>query len=254
MHRRLLLCGGAIVLAATACVDTSSPEGGVASISALLLPSPSVVKGDVMRDSTGAPAALRVTAFDGRNQPVTGLQSEFFILDRGAHFQPVNILVGDSLSTVRVVGAVGGLQTVPTPVFVTVAPIKVASSGKIDTMRVRASGDTSQNLSAPLSVTLTGAADTAVVGFVVRYRVAHGPASQPNAPPTVYIADQSGRPMSSDTTDATGKATRRRAAFRIGSFGGTLDSIVVEASVSYKGAPVTGSPVRLVIPAKLVTQ
>jgi hypothetical protein len=254
MHRRLLLWGGAVVLAAIACVDTSAPKGGVVSISALLLPSPSVVKGDAMRDSTGAPAPLRVTAYDDRNQPVAGLQSDFFILDRGAHFQPVDILVGDSLSTVRVVGTIGGLQTIPTPVIVTVAPVKVVSSGKIDTMRVRASADTSRNLSAPLSVTLSGAADTAVVGFVVRYRVLYAPASLPNAPPTVYIADQSGRPMSNDTTDATGKAVRRRAAFRISSLGATLDSVVVEASVSYKGAPVTGSPVRLVFPVKLAAQ
>ena len=250
-HRRSLWCGSAIIVAAAACVDTSSPKGAVASISSLLLPSPSVVKGDVMRDSTGAPAPLRVTAYDGVNQPVIGLEPEFFLLDRGAHLQPDDILVGDSLSTVRVVGAVGGLQTVATPVFVTVAPVKVAATGKIDTMRVRVSGDTSQNVSAPLSVTLTGAADTAVVGFIVRYRVAYAPASLPNTPPTVYIADQSGRPMSNDTTDATGKATKRRAALRISSLGATLDSIVVEASVSYKGALVTGSPVRLVIPARL---
>lgn len=251
MHRRLLWCGAAIVLAATACVDTSSPKGGVASISALLLPSPSVVKGDVMRDSTGAPAPLRVTAYDGVNQPVTGLNPEFFLLDRGAHLAPIDLLVGDSLSTVRVVGAVGGLQTVPTPVFVTVAPLNVAASGKIDTMRVRADGDTSQNLSGPLSVALTGAGDTAVVGFIVRYRVASAPASKPGAPPTVYIADQSGRPMSNDTTDGSGKALRRRAALRISSLGATLDSIVIEASVSYKGSLVTGSPVRLLIPMKL---
>jgi hypothetical protein len=89
---------------------------------------------------------------------------------------------------------------------------------------------------------------------VVRYRVAYAPASLPNAPPTVYIADQSGRPMSNDTTDVTGKAARRRAAFRISSLGATLDSVVVEASVSYKGAPVTGSPVRLVFPVKLASQ
>jgi hypothetical protein len=223
----------------------------VASISSLLLPSPSVVKGDVMRDSTGAPAPLRVTAFDGLNRPVNGLESDFFILDRGAHLQPDDILVGDSLSTVRVVGTVGGLQTVPTPVFVTVAPVMAAATGKIDTLRVRPGADTSQNLSAPLSVTLTGLADTAAVGFIVRYRVTYAPASLPNSPPTVYIADQSGRPMSSDTTDATGKAIRRRAAVRISSLGATLDSIVIEASVSYKGSLVTGSPVRLVIPARL---
>ena len=242
---------GAAAALAAGCVDVSSPAGSVVSISALQVPSPSVVRGDVMRDSTGAPAPLRITAYDGTNQPITGLRPEFFLLDRGAHLHSSGVLVGDSLSTVRVVGSVGGLQTAPTPVFVTVAPLKVAAAGKIDTMRVRASGDTAQNLSPALSVIVTGAGDTAAVGFIVRYVVTRAPASLPGAPPTVYIADQTGRPMSSDTTDTGGRATRRRAALRINALGAPLDSIVVEASVTYKGAPLLGSPVRLVIPAKL---
>jgi hypothetical protein len=250
MDRRRLWYGAAVAFAAVACVDVSSPKG-VVSISALLPPSPGVVRGDVMRDSSGAPAAMRIIAYDASNKPVGGLSPEFFVLDRGAHVDAAGVLVGDSLTTVRVVGTIGGLQTAPVSIVVSVAPVKVAAVGRIDTMRVRVSADTTQNVSPALGVAVTGAGDTAVAGVVVQYAVTRMPASLPGNPPTVYISDPAGRPMSRDTTEASGRASRRRAAMRITALGGPLDSIVVEASASYKGAPLQGSPVRLVIPVKL---
>jgi hypothetical protein len=206
-----------------------------------------------MRDSLGSPSPIRIVAYDASNQPVSGLSPEFFLLDRGAHVDATGLLVGDSLTTVRVVGTIGGLQTPPTSVVVSVAPVSLAAGAKIDTMRVRAGADTTQNVSAPLVVAVTGAGDTAVAGVVVRFAVVRAPASQPGSPPTVYISDQQGRPMSTDTTDVSGRANHRRAALRITAVSpsATLDSIVVEASASYKGVPLKGSPVRLVIPAKL---
>ena len=85
----------------------------------------------------------------------------------------------------------------------------------------------------------------------MRYRVIFPTASQPGNPPPVYIGDQSSRPMSADTTDIGGHATKRRAVVRVQSLS-ALDSVVVEGAVQYKGAPLKGSPVRLVIPAKLL--
>ena len=250
-HRRWPWRGALLAIAAAACVDVSSPKGRVVSISSLLLPSPGVVRGDVMRDSTGAPASMRIIAYDASNNPVTGLDAEFFVLDRGAHVDTNGRLVGDSLATVRVVGTIGGLQTPTTSVFVTVAPVKIAATGTIDTLRYRVDGDTAQNLSSALGVLVTGAGDTAVAGVVVQYKVTRAPASKPGSPPTVYISDASARPMFSDTTDTGGRANRRRAAVRVTALGAALDSIVVEASATYKGAPLQGSPVRLVIRARL---
>ena len=240
----------ATALAVAACVDVSSPKG-VASISALLLPSPSVVIGDVMRDSTGAPAPLRVVAFDGQGQPVAGLTPEFFVLDRGAHVDATGMFFGDSLTTVHVVGTVGGLQTGPATVPVTVAPDSVAKFGSVDTLRAHITGDTTQNVSNPLGVTVTGAGNVGAAGFLVRYRVVYAPPPSAGKDSTVYIGDLSSRPTSVDTTDAAGHAVRRRVVVRVNALGAVLDSVVVTASVQYKGAPLRGSPVRFVIPAKL---
>ncbi len=252
MHRGWSRCSAAAALAVAACIDTSAPKGDVVSISSVLLPSPSVVRGDVMRDSAGTPAPMRIVAYDGLNQPVGGLRPEFFVLDRGAHVDTAGMLFGDSLNTIRVVGTLGGLQTTPQTVFVSVAPTKVSAVGPVDTMRVRSDRDTSQNLSPALSVLVTGLGDTVATGFIVHYTVTRAPASLAGAPPTVYIADASGRPMPNDTTDVSGRATRRRAAMRINALGGALDSIIIEAAVLYKGVPLQGSPVRLVFPAKVV--
>src|SRR5262249_40919727 len=72
MKKLALSIGAAVVLAIAACIDMSAPNNGVASISTLLLPSPSVVIGDVMRDSTGVPAPLAVTPFDQAGKALTG--------------------------------------------------------------------------------------------------------------------------------------------------------------------------------------
>src|SRR3954466_7367762 len=58
----LLATVGALWLV-VACLDVSSPVSGILAITPVLLPTPSVVVGDVSRDTPGAPAPLRVLAF-----------------------------------------------------------------------------------------------------------------------------------------------------------------------------------------------
>src|SRR5216110_2295736 len=96
---------GAVAIAATigvSCIDMSSPVGGVASISNLVLPSPSVVRGDTMRDSTGKATPLRARLLDGKGDTVRDTRVTFFVLDKGAHVDTAGLLYGDSLTTVRV--------------------------------------------------------------------------------------------------------------------------------------------------------
>ena len=69
---------------AMACIDMSAPKGRPASISSLLLPSPSVVVGDSMRDSAGKVAPLRIIAYDANNAPIPSLEVLFFVTDSAA--------------------------------------------------------------------------------------------------------------------------------------------------------------------------
>jgi len=248
-------------LTALACVDMSAPSGA-ASISALLLPSPSVVVGDTMRDSTGAVAALRVIAYDANNTPISGLATSFFVTDTAkiAHIANSSFLVGDKQGSIHVIGQVTGVQTVPVPVPVTVAPTTFALAGTIpDTIFGTIAGDTTQSISnQAIGVTLKGKGDTAVVSFVVKYDLKYAPATKPgSATPAVFIGADASKASPVDTTDASGSASRSIIArsFLLAdqqlAAGQKTDSIVLLISTSYKGVLVGGSPLRVVRPFKV---
>lgn len=243
----------------------SAPKGA-ASISELLLPSPSVVAGDTMRDSTGAVASLRVIAYDANNTPISGLATTFFVTDTSklAHIANSNILVGDKQGSVHIIGQVSGVQTTAVTVPVTVAPVTFALSSTPalpDTLVVpfTKSGDTTSASTATqaIAVTLKGAGDTASLGFIVKYQLVSAPATvQGSASPAVFIGADASKPSPADTTDASGasrsvivkSALLSDAALQ----GGTkVDSVVVLISTSYKGKPVAGSPIRVKLPLKV---
>ena len=252
-------------LTALACVDMSAPKGA-ASISALLLPSPSVVVGDTMRDSTGAVASLRVIAYDANDAPITGLATAFFVTDTAkiAHITNSSFLVGDKQGLVHVIGQVTGVQTTPMIVPVTVAPTKLALSTTPplpDTLVVpftRAGDTTSASTGTQaIAVTLKGVGDTASVGFIVKYALANAPATvSGSATPAVFLVDDASKASLVDTTNATGASRSvlvKSALLADGALqsGAKTDSVVVLVSASYKGKPVPGSPLRVKLPIKV---
>ena len=249
MIRRLVACAaGTAALIGVACLDMSAPRNGVESISSVLLPSPSVVVGDTMRDSTGVVSPLGLLAYDAKGNVVTGLTSAFFVLDRGAHVTATGQLVGDSTTAVRVVGTIGGLQTATATVPVSVSPDTVVRTSGPDSIIFKIDGDSLQ-ASGPLSIAVRNRAGIGATGFVVRFTLVSAPPTAPGTLPFAYIADAQFRAATRDTTDAGGTANRLRAVVRRASFAGT-GNIVIDASVQYRGAPVHGSPVRFVIPVK----
>jgi hypothetical protein len=65
----------------------------------------------------------------------------------------------------------------------------------------------------------------------------------------VFLVSESGRPSYADTTDATGRATRR-VRVRITPGFTPPDSVIVTVRASHRGAQLAGSPVRLVLPLR----
>src|SRR5206468_1510565 len=121
----LLLIVGA--LSAVACIDMSAPSGP-ATISVLLLPSPSVVAGDTMRDSAGVVAPLRVIAYDANSTPIPGAIAQFFLTDTTAtgHIANSDLLVGDQVGSLHVLGQISWVQTKVVVVPVTIQPTILA--------------------------------------------------------------------------------------------------------------------------------
>jgi hypothetical protein len=250
------------IAAGVACIDMSAPKGP-ASISALQLPSPSVVVGDTMRDSNGVAAPLRVIAFDANGNRLGEVAADFFITDTGrvAHIGGTT-LVGDQLGTVHVIGQIGALQTPAVTIPVTVAPTNISpSTTPIDTLTVPITGDSATSMaSSVLAVTLHGANDSTAQGFIVKYAIVYAPLTKAGATsPAVYLADDLGHIASSDTSDASGASRKLTInstfladnALTAGT-GTKIDSAVVNASVFYRGVLVPNSPVRFVVPFKVL--
>ncbi|HSQ30124.1 MAG TPA: hypothetical protein VLN49_09755 [Gemmatimonadaceae bacterium] len=249
----------ALATLAGACLDMSAPKGP-ASISLLRLPSGYVVRGDVMRDSAGAAAKLGVLAFDGDGQPIADVTPEFFIIDSNpaAHFDASGTLVGDRLGSIRVIGQIGNLQTPLTSIPITLAPTTIVRGQGTDTIRAPLGADSASSIgSTPLSVIVRGLGDTTVQGVVVHYTITRTLESS-SQQPAVYIGDASNKPASADTTDGSGNASKkrlvvltRRLADQALVSGQKVDSAVVEASATYKGAPLANSPLRIVVPVRV---
>ena len=245
-------------LLAVACIDMSAPKGP-ASISSLLLPSPSVVVGDTMRDSAGKAAPLRVIAYDANDVPIPA-DAQFFVVDSAPVGHMTNgIVVGDKQGSIHIIGQVAGVQTTPVTVPVTVAPKTFALTGKVDTLKVpliSITDTTSRSVgSATIAVTLRGAGDTASLGFLVKYELAKAPATIPSSIPGIFFSDDGTKVSAVDTTDGGGASRKLfvRSWLLVDQAvrGGTkVDSAVVIVTTSYKGAPVSGSPIRVVIPIK----
>lgn len=246
---------GAVI--GVACVDMSAPSGP-ASISKLQLPSPSVVIGDVMRDSTGAPAKLSVIAYDANGARMTGVEAQFFVTDTGAPatLDASGTLTGTRMGTVHVVGQIGALQTPVEAIPVTVAPKLIARrSATADTLIAPLSTDSTQRGHDSAAVTVSGDSSLGAAGFIVKYALVYAPfTSSTSKSPAVFLADDQGNVSNVDTTDASGNASR--SVVVISAFlgdaellaGHKVDSAVVTAQASYKGALISPSPIRIVIP------
>lgn len=213
------------------CREVPAPEGGVFSISTLQLPSPGVVAGDTMRDSTGIVAPLRVIAYNLAGDTVQNAVVRFVVLDTGAHLSGA-LLVGDSVGrTVRVVGSVAALQTQPVSVKVTLAPDTLVAADSVRFERTASSA----TLNADLTVLVqhrSATSATPVEAVIVRYSIVRQPASI-GGPAVVLM---SGNTASfTDTTEATGRASRTLQ-LRVANFVvSALDSAIVDATAAYRG-------------------
>ena len=238
-QRTVVVGLGAVAWWLVSCREIPAPEGGVASISALLLPSPGLVVNDTLRDSTGLVAPLRVIAYGIDGDTVAGAQSTFVALDSGAHLSGA-LLIGDKEGrTVQIVGTVASLQTRPTPVKVTLSPdLIIATDSTLHRKTfLLVSGDTivtSADLAT--SVVHNGASATGVEAVIVRYAIVQSPPGNGNGPTLVLLNGSIA--SSRDTTDAAGRAART-ARLRLAAVTNALaDTAILRATASYRGATI----------------
>lgn len=251
--QRSLLASIALAVAlvsAFACEDLSGSSTSVLSIQFDSLAAPAVVVGDTLRDTSGVVALPVVRAFNFKGGEIPSPSVWFQSPDSGVTVDSLTgIIVGDSLRSTpaRIIATVGNLQAVQ-KIDVTLRPDLIAASDSLDSLSYSLL-DTTQNVSPSLTIRLShGSApnDTVVKSYIVSFSIV----SQSD-PQLGELVNDARHPSSVDTTDANGIAGR---AIRLHPLfltsGNAMDSIIVNASARYRGALVSGSPVKLVLRVK----
>lgn len=232
---------------ALACVEIPTGEDDLLSFQFDPLASPSVIVGDSLRDSLGVATPLSITAFSYDGTPVPGARARFRALDTRVRVDSVTgFVIGDSVgTTARIVAAVddvAGLILLP----VVLRPDTVVGSNERDSLSYSLT-DTAANVSNAIGVRVlhgTAAADSAVGSFRVTFNIL-----SPADTAAARLVDALGRRSGADTTDASGIAARR-VKVDVSRLTAVIDSVIVNASVKYRGAHVRGSPKRLVLKLK----
>jgi hypothetical protein len=260
MSKRSLpaLTAMAAVWLTVACLDISSPVTGISAITTVLLPTPSVVVNDSLRDTLGAAQPLVVYAFAPNGDTVRDVTVRYFAIDptQKLHVDSMSGYAwGDSLSPLaKVVARVtpasgkGVIQTlqvplpvVPTPVGATKADALIDFPFDPTTVDTLASGV----LSPALEVKVVGDADTPIQSYVVSYKIVRMPSSE-TGEPTVRILDRSGNDSTIAVTSSGGVASRQLRV-RLKAIPGLLfppatDTVVVQVRVRYRQQLLTVTP------------
>lgn len=248
MRRWWRVAAAATILSA-ACIDLTTDPDEIVAIEFGALPWPSVVAGDTLRDASGAAAPLVARLFDADGDVVTGPVD---FLPQRTVVRVVNggLLVADDTATgaVDVIASTIGIQSVARKIEIVDAPDSTAADGVISPLQWVVPDDPSLNTSQPLAVRVFSEPDVGVRSWIVTFELeADGRQIAPSDTTQIFLVGDNGRPSYADTTDSFGRASRR---VRLKIAPGLIppDSAVVTVSASYRGVPLAGAPVRLVLP------
>ena len=239
----------AAVVATASCIDLSIDPDEIVAIELADFAWPSIVAGDTLRDASGAITPLVARLFDGDGDVVDG-PVEFLVERSGVRIVGGNRLVADDTTTgtVGIIASTAGIQSIVRQIEIVRAPRELRAEGVVTPLRWIVPDDPSSNTSQPLAARVLAGADTGVRSWIVTFelevagrRITETDTSQ------IYLVNETSRPSYVDTTDATGRASRR-VRLRIAPGLVAPDSAVVTIRASYKGQPLVGSPVRLVLP------
>lgn len=268
MNRSLLLSAVAVaVFTAAACAEVGTAPDVPASIELPPFAFPSVVVGDTLRNEAGIATPVRAVVRNSAGDIIEGAQPTYLYAD----FRRDSAFVVDTATGVivaakkvadgRIAARVGSSLQVIRPLIATVRP-DTAFAGTMpaelivsllpDTGRARAEGNTTPEV--PVTVrNLDGTTPTGVHGWLVRFRLIKPANPNNDTTQAVFLVDEQLRPSTVDTTSSEGRAGRRvrvrPALFPIPQGSGSVtDTVVIEATLRYKGQLVRGAPVRLVAP------
>jgi hypothetical protein len=251
------------VLGATAigCKEVGTSPEVPGSIELPPFPSPAVVVGDTLRNLAGAVAPMLAIVRNVAGDVIDKAPVRYLYAD----FNRDSALLVDSLSgrviarkaisgDARLAARVGSSLQVIRNLAVTIRPDSV-ERGASPSLFTTVFPDTgrSVNQSQPLTVSvrnLQGATPTGVNHWVVKFELLRPANPSNDTSGAAFLIDDRGSVSMLDTTDGSGQAGRR-VRIRAARFPTTgTDTLELRATVTYRGLPVRGSPVRLVAPVR----
>lgn len=259
----------AVFAAIAACADIGLGPDDPASLQFDPLAAPAVVLGDTLRDINGvatpAVATVRNQAGDIlTNVPLLFLYADaardtaFLVDSTRGYIVSLKALTGTATQGRIAVQAGRGLLAIRT-VQVTTRPDSVGRdpASRNDTLFTTlpdTGTGVAANTTSGIQVVVRhneGTASANVANWLVKFQLEYPLNASNDTTASVFLVDDARKPSTIDTTDASGSASRsirvRSSRFPTGA---APDSVVVNAIVSYKGAPLKGSPIRVVIPVK----
>jgi hypothetical protein len=232
-----------------ACFDLSTGPDEIVAIEFGELPWPSIVAGDTLRDASGVAAPLVVQLFNNDGDVVNG-PVEFLLQQKSAHVVAGDLLVIDDTATgkISLFASTTGIQSTTRQIEVVAKPISMALNGTITPLKWVVPDDPNLNTSQPVGARVLSGPNAGVRSWIVTFRLEAGGRVIPASDTTqIFLVGDNGKPSYADTTDTFGAVSRR---VRLKVVPGLVppDSAVITMSASYRGAPLTGSPVRVVLP------
>jgi hypothetical protein len=249
----------------TACAEIGLGPNEAAAIELDPFPSPSVVVGDTLRTIDGVVAPVRARVFNVRGDVISDAAPRYLYADANidsalAIDSATGIVVAKALVSgdKRIAARIGGTLQVLRGIRIVPRPDSVSGTSLTEILGTTLPDTGRQgqenNSTKALSVTVRhrdGNAVSPVRSWPVRFQLV-SPANPTNdTMAAVYLVDDQGRASVLDTTDDSG-AAGRRVRVRALQFpvGAAVESVVVRATVTYRGQPLKGSPVRITAPVR----
>jgi hypothetical protein len=249
---------------AAACLDITSNVPSIASITPVILPSPSVVLADSSRDTAGGFAPLRLIAFGPNGQPLSASDVivKFFAADSTGGLivdSLTGMAFGHALSgsagvvaQVRQADGVGGFIQTNVVAF-PVVPKPDSGTRSADTTftfnGTVSAPDTLNSglLSPPLTVTVHGGPDTLVQKYVVEFHIDSAPSPRAGSSGPTVVLRGNGADSNVAVTNASGQASlqlrvRPSAIPQDVQAGQKTDTVFVSVRVLYKDLAIVIRP------------
>lgn len=241
----------ALAAGTASCIELSVDPESLSSIEFVAPTSPSVIIGDVLRDTLGAPEGLRARAFAADGDELPDLPFTFVATDSLVAIENGNQVRADSLpGTARLYVSVPGLQSAPRSIEVIRRPDSIAPNGQeADTVRYAVPTTGSRVDSSTTVDVVVRAGNVPVNAVRVKFEIRrNGTVLAPTDTAIYALAGTGGRISVVDTTDGSGIAGRT---LRVRATAGTVlnDSLEVRATATGLPSPLVRSLTILVRPA-----